>query len=459
MTAFTALPQLPHSQIANLQALGFSSMTPVQAATLPLILQGKDLCVQAKTGSGKTLAFGLGIMQKITVEAAHTQALVLCPTRELADQVSKFLRQLARFAANIKIVTLCGGQPVAAQRDSLLQPPHIIVGTPGRIRDHLERGTLHVGQCHTLVLDEADRMLEMGFRDEIDLIIRKFPGKRQNLSFSATWPAGMAQITAHLLPEAEHITVNDVSELPAIKQTFYDVAAQDKAQLLMKIISDKQPTAVMVFCNTRRECDQLCQELISRQMDALALHGDLEQRERDQVLICFAQGSCRILVATDVAARGLDINSVDLVINYQLAFDPEVHIHRIGRTARAGTQGEAVSLVSQDEVPRALALEEMQQKNLEWCDSTSWRQVQIKPLPATKSTLQIEGGRKAKTRPGDILGALTQDAGLLATDIGKIESGATCSWVAIERDSTRALRGMRQLKIKGKNCRIQLISR
>ncbi len=358
MTAFSTLNTLPDSQLDNLREMGYISMTPVQAATLPAILQGRDVRAQAKTGSGKTAAFGIGLLQQIDSTQFQTQALILCPTRELADQVSNALRQLARFTRNIKVLTLCGGQPISAQRDSLNHAPHIIVGTPGRILDHIKRENIQLDNLRTLVLDEADRMLEMGFRDDMEAIIEATPSSRQTLLFSATWPEAIAAISTRFQRDALSVVTEEVSELPNIEQQFIEASNSEKLPLLIALLSERQPSSCVVFCNTKRECDDIAAALNDRDISALALHGDLEQRDRERVLIRFANGSGRVLVATDVAARGLDIKSLALVVNYQLAWDPEVHVHRIGRTARAGEQGAAVSFVAADEMARAHALED-----------------------------------------------------------------------------------------------------
>ncbi|WP_048786460.1 ATP-dependent RNA helicase DbpA, partial [Pantoea vagans] len=366
MTAFTTLTDLPASQIANLADMGYTEMTPVQAATLPAILARRDVRAQAKTGSGKTAAFGIGLLQHIDSSRYVTQALVLCPTRELADQVSNVLRQLARFTRNIKILTLCGGQPISAQRDSLAHAPHIVVGTPGRILDHLKRETLKLDQLDTLVLDEADRMLEMGFRDDMEAVAALTPASRQTLLFSATWPESIASLSARFQRDALHVATEEVSELPAIEQEFIEASPSEKLPLLQALLAQRQPASCVVFCNTKRECDDIAAALNQQNISALALHGDLEQRDRERVLIRFANGSGRVLVATDVAARGLDIKALAMVVNYQLAWDPEVHVHRIGRTGRAGEQGSAVSFVAADEMARAHALEDFLQQPLRW---------------------------------------------------------------------------------------------
>ncbi|PEI03573.1 ATP-dependent RNA helicase DbpA [Pantoea agglomerans] len=458
MTAFSTLNSLPDSQLDNLREMGYTSMTPVQAATLPAILQGRDVRAQAKTGSGKTAAFGIGLLHHIDSTRFQTQALILCPTRELADQVGNVLRQLARFTRNIKVLTLCGGQPMSAQRDSLVHPPHIVVGTPGRILDHINRENLKLDQLSTLVLDEADRMLEMGFLNDMETIIEATPASRQTLLFSATWPDGITAISTRFQRDALSVVTEDVSELPSIDQQFFEASHNEKLGLLVALLSDRQPSSCVVFCNTRRECDDVAAALNARDISALPLHGDLEQRDRERVLIRFANGSGRVLVATDVAARGLDIKSLAMVVNYQLAWDPEVHLHRIGRTARAGEHGVAVSLVAADEMARAHALEDFLQQKLPWVPVSTLKKGSSKPLPAAMMTLCIDGGRKAKIRPGDILGALTGEAGYRAEQIGKIVLTPTHAYVAIEANQAKAaLVKLKQGKIKGKTCRAILL--
>nr|WP_239552941.1 ATP-dependent RNA helicase DbpA [Pantoea coffeiphila] len=458
VTAFSTLNLLPASQIENLNELGYLAMTPVQAASLPAILEGRDVRAQAKTGSGKTAAFGLGVMHRLDVSQYVTQSLVLCPTRELADQVSKELRRLARFTANIKILTLCGGQPMNAQRDSLLHAPHVVVGTPGRVLEHLKRETLKLDGVATLVLDEADRMLEMGFRDDIDAIISYCPQQRQTLLFSATWPEDIARISQRVQRDPLTVETGDVSDLPSIEQTFYEASAREKMSALTGLLSDRQPASCVVFCNTKRECDDIAASLGDAQISALALHGDLEQAERDRVLVRFANGSCRVLVATDVAARGLDIKSLAMVVNYQLSFDPEVHVHRIGRTARAGAEGCAVSFVAPDEMQRAHALEDFLQQRLAWRNVSELKSVAPKPLRAEMTTISLDGGRKAKIRPGDILGALTGDGGLSGDQVGKIDIAPTLAYVAIRQELVRkVMQQLTQVKIKGKTCRARIV--
>ena len=456
MTAFSTLNVLPEAQLTNLNELGYLTMTPVQAAALPAILEGRDVRVQAKTGSGKTAVFGLGLLQHIDATLFQTQSLILCPTRELADQVAGELRRLARFLPNTKILTLCGGQPFGAQRDSLQHAPHIIVATPGRLLDHLQKGTVSLDALQTLVMDEADRMLDMGFSDAIDDVIRFAPATRQTLLFSATWPEAIAAISGRVQKNPLTIEIDTVDALPAIEQQFFETSQQGKIPLLQKLLSQHQPASCVVFCNTKKDCQAVCDALNDAGQSALSLHGDLEQRDRDQTLVRFANGSTRVLVATDVAARGLDIKSLELVVNFELAWDPEVHIHRIGRTARAGNSGLAISFCAPEEAQRANILAEMLQLKLNWVNAPG--NIGIAPLAAEMATLCIDGGKKAKMRPGDVLGALTGDIGLDGADIGKITVHPAHVYVAVRQSvAHKAWKQLQGGKIKGKTCRVRLL--
>ncbi|MGL4674554.1 MAG: DEAD/DEAH box helicase, partial [Wohlfahrtiimonas sp.] len=301
---------LPTAQLDNLKDLGYLTMTPIQAAALPAILNGKDIVAQAKTGSGKTAAFGIGLLETIDATQFSTQSLVLCPTRELADQVSKELRRLARYIPNLKISSICGGVPVARQVQSMSQhPPHIAVGTPGRILDHLKRNTLSLKNIKMFVLDEADRMLDMGFADEMDAIISYAPKKRQTLLFSATYPENIKAISSRIQHNPIMIQIEETkADEPKIDQSvvLHDNNSEKDA-LVAKLLYRYEPESTVIFCNTIAACIELENYLYAQDIDVLSLHGDLEQRDRDQVLLRFSNRSCRVLVATDVAARGLDI--------------------------------------------------------------------------------------------------------------------------------------------------------
>ena len=348
VNAFSELALSP-PMLRNLNDLGYLTMTPIQAATLPLILDRRDLIAQAKTGSGKTAAFGIGILQRLNPTWFAIQALVICPTRELADQVANELRRLARYADNTKILTLCGGAPMRPQIASLEHGAHIVVGTPGRLRDHLGRGSIDLSTLQTLVLDEADRMIDMGFYEEIAGIVSACPAHRQTLLFSATYPDDIRTSSAPFLREPTEITVEAQHDDSRIEQRFYEVGYDQRNAAVALLLNHYKPTSTIAFCNTKIHCRELADELQARGFSALALYGELEQRERDEILVLFANGSCSVLVATDVAARGLDIQTLEAVINVDVSKDTEVHIHRVGRTGRGSARGLALSLCAPNE--------------------------------------------------------------------------------------------------------------
>ncbi|WP_421248228.1 ATP-dependent RNA helicase DbpA [Aeromonas jandaei] len=439
--------------LENLTTLGYLQMTPIQAQSLPLVLDGKDLIAKAKTGSGKTAAFGLGLLSSLDVNRLEVQALVLCPTRELADQVATEIRRLARTLPNVKLVTLCGGTPTAPQSATLSFGAHIAVGTPGRILKHLEQGTLELDSLKTLVLDEADRMLDMGFGEDINRVISHAPRDRQTLLFSATYPEGIAQMSRGVQRNPVEISVEALHEESAIEQKLYEVPAGQRLDALTWLLSHYQPSSCVVFCNTKRACNDVADHLAAKGFSALALNGDLEQRERDQVLVRFANGSATILVATDVAARGLDIKELGAVINYELTYDPEVHVHRIGRTGRAGQQGLALSLYQPNEAQRVNLIEEYQQAPMPLGDLDAIGRA-IKPLAPQMVTLSIDAGRKTKVRAGDILGALTGEGGIAGADVGKIQISEQYSYVAVKQSVAKAaLKRLQEGKIKGRSYR------
>ncbi|WP_438970898.1 ATP-dependent RNA helicase DbpA [Methylophaga sp.] len=456
-TSFSSL-NLPKTQLDALASLGYESMTPIQAQSLPEILNGRDVIAQAKTGSGKTAAFGIGLLEKLNPRFFGVQALVLCPTRELAEQVGKEIRKLARFMPNIKLVMLCGGKPIGPQIGSLEHGAHIVVGTPGRIQDHLRKHTLKLDGLKALVLDEADRMLDMGFADAMQAIIGQTPKKRQTLLFSATYPDSIQQISRQYQQNPLTVTVETEHNKDVIEQLIYEVNKNERDNALLALFAHYQPDTCVVFCHTKKQCDEVANFLKQHRIEALAIHGDLEQRERDQVLVRFANNSCPVLVATDVAARGLDIKDLKMVINYELPRDPEVYVHRIGRTGRAGQTGLAMSIVTPAETPRILAIEEAQKHTLTSGVLTSLDTDTTFTLQAPMATIQIDEGRKGKIRPGDILGALTGDAGLKGAQIGKIDIFDMSSYVAVDKSALRqALNYLSAGKIKGKAVRARVI--
>jgi ATP-independent RNA helicase DbpA len=455
--SFSSL-KLPETQISNLASLGYKKMTPIQAQSLPQILKGKDVIAQAKTGSGKTAAFGIGLLNGINPRFFGVQALIICPTRELADQVGKEIRRLARFTQNIKLVLLCGGKPLGPQIGSLEHGAHIVVGTPGRLQDHLMKGTLKLDGLKILVLDEADRMLDMGFADVMKDIISYTPKKRQTLLFSATYPDTIEKMSRSFQRDPVRVTVESKHTESVIEQLFYEVKKHERNSTLLGLFEHYHPSNAIVFCYTKKQCDEVADYLRDHRIDALAIHGDLDQRERDQVLVRFANNSCSVLVATDVAARGLDIKSLQAVINYELPRDPEIYVHRIGRTGRAGEKGMALSIFTQSEVVRVNAIADYQKKPSISDVPESLDRDPGYSLQAQMITIQLDAGRKSKLRPGDILGALTGDAGLVGSDIGKIDIFDMSSYVAIERTALRqAMNYLAQGKIKGRTVRARKI--
>ncbi len=444
----------------NLESLGYRAMTPIQAKALPLILQGKDVIAQAKTGSGKTAAFGLGLLTNLNVKRFRVQTLVLCPTRELADQVAQEVRKLARGIHNIKVLALCGGAPFGPQLGSLSHGAHIVVGTPGRIEEHLAKGSLQLADVNTFVLDEADRMLDMGFQPSLEAIMAYLPKRRQNLLFSATYSEDVRGIAERWMREPELVTVEATHDDNSIKQTFYRIEDDPEGRLtaLKILLLSVRPDTTLVFCNTKRETQEVADQLAKMGFCVRALHGDLEQRERDQTLVLFANKSASILVATDVAARGLDIDAVDLVVNYQLSRETEVHVHRVGRTGRAGAHGQAITLVSEKEQFKLDRLADFLNQTLTMVPLPSKNVLKDPSFKAPMATIQIDGGKKQKLRPGDILGALTKDGGLPGDAIGKMSITDNTAFIAVKRGIARdALNVIAGGKIKGKSFRARLL--
>lgn len=451
---FKLAPEL----LTNLESLGYRQMTPIQAEALPHVLAGKDLIAKAKTGSGKTVTFGLGLLSLLERDSFAVQALVLCPTRELADQVAKELRRLARTSANTKVVTLCGGAPFGPQVGSLEHGAHIVVGTPGRILKHLQKGTLMLGSVRAVVLDEADRMLDMGFYDDMATILAATPPQRQTLLFSATYPETIRQLSSAFQREPVEVTVESQHSDLNIRQCFYEVEKGRRTKTLAALLARYRPVSTVVFCHTRQQCQEVTDELQQRGIQALALHGDLEQKERDLVLVRFANRSVPVLVATDVASRGLDIKELEAVINYELPRDPEVYIHRIGRTGRAGSKGLALSLFIPSEAYRVNAIEEYQGSKVQLEELRSLDLPEDFTLTPPMVTLCIDGGRKEKVRPGDILGALTADDAVPSAMVGKIDIFDHVAYVAIDRSiRKKALRVLSEGKIKGRRFKVRAL--
>ena len=445
-----------------LKQLEYATMTPIQAASLPILLNGHDLIAQAKTGSGKTAAFAITLLTNLNPRRFAVQAMVLCPTRKLAEQVTQEIRRLARFEDNIKVLSLCGGTPIGPQRNSLEHGAHIVVGTPGRVMDHLERGSLRLDALNTLVLDEADRMLDMGFYDDIVVVAEHCPVRRQTMLFSATYPEGIAKLANQFLRNPQEVKLLEQHENSKIRQRFYEVKHEERLQAVATLLKHYRPISTLAFCNTKQQCRDLLDVLHAEGFHALTLNGDLEQRERDQVLIQFANRSCSILVATDVAARGLDIDRLEAVVNVDVTPDPEIYIHRIGRTGRADEDGWAFSLCSPRDRRRVDTIARLTGSEPEWHTLGSLQSRNDEPLVPPMVTLQILGGRKDKIRPGDVLGALTAEApgarNFTREQIGKITVTDQSTYIAVVREiAGEAVRKLATGKVKGKTVKVRAI--
>ncbi len=465
--SFATLPLPPHVR-ANLAQRGYTAMTPIQAASLPLALAGKDLIAQARTGSGKTAAFALALLANLNVRRFAVQALVLCPTRELAEQVTQELRRLAAAEDNVKVLTLCGGAPIRNQLASLEHGAHVVVGTPGRIMDHLERNSLDLQALNTLVLDEADRMLDMGFFDDISTVAQACPKQRQTLLFSATYPAGIAQLAAAFMRDPQTVKLAEAPAATQIKQLFFEVSENQRLHTVGLLLNHYRPVSTLAFCNTKAQCRDLVQVLRSAGFSALELHGDLEQRDRDQVLVQFSNRSTSVLVATDIAARGLDIAQLEAVINVDVTPDPATHTHRIGRTGRTargaldGAAGDATgwafTLASLHEMGAVGRIEQAQGQASAWLPVSSLVPTGQGPLRPPMATLQILGGRKEKIRAGDVLGALTKDLGFAAAQVGQINVNDFSTYVAVAADiAAQAERKLNAGRVKGKSVKVRLL--
>jgi ATP-independent RNA helicase DbpA len=445
-----------------IKEIGYEHMTEIQAKAIPELLDGKDLIGQSKTGSGKTAAFSIPVLQKTDVASRRVQALILCPTRELCSQVAREIRRLGRKSPGLQVITLCGGMPFGPQALAVEKGVHIVVGTPGRIQDHLRRATLSLSSIRTVVLDEADRMLDMGFQDDMEGILKACPPRRQTVFFSATFPDSIEDMSAAYQRAAVRVTVSGNEAKPDIHQVVYEAAVEHKPAVLKGLLAQISATSTIIFCNLKTTTVELAADLAKHGLSAAALNGDLMQIDRDKVLARFRNQSLRILVATDVAARGIDIQGLDLVVNYDLPSKVDAYVHRIGRTGRAGRKGLAISLAAPRENFRIEQIEELTGVKMErevFKALDKKLSAAEKPVEALMATIHINGGRKQKLRPGDILGALTGDAGQLqASDVGKIEIHDTFAYVAVSsRLARRACEALQDGRIKGRKFTVNLV--
>ncbi|MCO4745359.1 MAG: ATP-dependent RNA helicase DbpA [Proteobacteria bacterium] len=456
--SFESLDLRPELRV-GLKKLGYTAMTDIQAKAIPVALAGRDVVGHARTGSGKTAAFGLALLQKLDLRIREPQALVLCPTRELAQQLTSALRALAVGLDGARILTVTGGMPSRDQRDALAAGAHVIVATPGRVLQHLELERITLEKVEVLVLDEADRMLDMGFEEQVNDIIAFAPTDRQTLLFSATWPDEMAKLSTRVQQDPEIVGVQALVDDRLLRQSAVLCDYTVREQVLCDVLAKRTPTPTLVFCETRIQCNGVAGVLQQHGASVLVLSGELEQRERDEVLVQLRNQSARVVVATNVAARGLDLEGLGLVVCYEPTPEPGVHVHRVGRTARASAEGEAVSLVAgARELRRFEAIEAHMNTTIprtEWSPSGSRS---LDGWSAPFRTLRVLGGRKDKLRPGDILGALTRDVGLEGSDVGKIEIAERKAWVAVRSAVARqAADGLGRTRIKKKRFRVHLL--
>jgi len=445
MSSFQTITSISKDLLDTLDKLQFTQMTEIQEKAINPILDGRDILAQSKTGSGKTLAFGLPCIMRTNTNAFKPQTIIITPTRELADQIATELRKIASYKANLKILTLYGGVPLRAQADSLAKGAHILIGTPGRIQDHLAKETLSLDSIKTLVLDEADRMLDMGFYDEIVKIGSNMPRGKQTLLFSATFPANIEKLAKALLNQPLTIKVDTIIETNKIDELVYEIT--DKFKALTAIIQSYKPESLLIFCNTKAEVISLTDTLAGHGHSVIDIHGDLDQRDRNESVVAFSNGSKRIMVATDVASRGLDIKDIELVINYDLPFDAEVYTHRIGRTGRADATGIAISLFTpKDSEKCAYVLQKA-------------KKVQMKELRVDAKfkmvsqfdTLCLNGGKKTKLRAGDIIGTFCKEIGIENSMIGKINITDTKSYIALHHTTVdKVFKALKKVKIKKK---------
>ncbi|MBT3981177.1 MAG: ATP-dependent RNA helicase DbpA [Bacteriovoracaceae bacterium] len=447
---------LKQELLENLKELNFHSMTPIQAKGLPVVLAKRDIIAKAKTGSGKTAAFGLGILNSLNISNTRVQSLILCPTRELAEQVAKEIRTLARMLKNVKVLTITGGTPEYHQEKSLGHGAHIIVGTPGRVLRLLGKNTLKLHTANSLVLDEADRMLDMGFQEDILKIAHEIPKDRQTLLFSATFPEAIKDLGLELQSDAELVEVDTEHSKDIIEQSFFELEShKDKEEALLRVLAHYRPDRFLVFCKTKIISDSVAKFLRQNKVYAEAIHGDLLQNDRTEVLTMFSNRSLSALVATDVAARGLDIQDLELVINFDLPFSPEVYVHRVGRTARAGKKGIAISFFTAKQVDEFEEISEISGKKFQPQSIKELSSASEYDLTPPMTTIYISGGKKDKLRPGDIVGAIVGEVGLDFKEIGKISVTNVTSFVAIVSEKAEeVVFKLRSGKIKNRKFKV-----
>lgn len=452
-SSFASLP-LVAPLLQAVAELGYTHLTPIQEQALPPLLAGLDLIGQSQTGTGKTVAFALPLLQRLRSER-ELQALILCPTRELCAQVAREVRRLGRHFQGLRVVELAGGQPLGPQAGTLERGVHVAVGTPGRIIDHLQRGTLDLRNVGTLVLDEADRMLDMGFTEQVEQIISATPESRQTVLFSATLPPSIVRISAVCQQDPVQVRIAEPSGVAAIRHVAFPTAPDTRLDTLLAVLAAYRPDSAILFCNLKVTVAEVADALTRAGYSADALHGDLDQFDRDRVMAKFRNQSTRLLVATDVAARGIDVAQLDAVINVDLPAQPEIYVHRVGRTGRAGATGIAVSLATPRDSSKLARIEALMGVTFETATATATPPTTSTGTAATMVTLRIGGGRKDKLRPGDILGALTGEGGLTKDDVGRIETHDHHTFVAVSAPVVdRAFAWLQEGRIKARRFRV-----
>jgi ATP-dependent RNA helicase DeaD len=501
------------------EELGYEAPTPIQAQTIPLLMAGRDVIAQAQTGTGKTAAFGIPIVERVDPAVRAPQALVLAPTRELAVQVAEAIHRLGR-GRRVSVLPIYGGQPIDRQLRALRHGVQVVVGTPGRVMDHLRRETISLAGVRLLVLDEADRMLDMGFIEDVEYILQHLPADRQTALFSATMPGPVSALGRRQMRDPERVQIEkETVTVPQTRQTVYEVSGRNKLDSLARILDAENPASAIIFCRTKREVDELAESLQARGYLAEPIHGDLSQRERDAAMARFRQGQAELLIATDVAARGLDIPDVTHVINYDIPMDPESYIHRIGRTGRAGRAGEAVTLVEPRERRQLRVIEQLIGRRLtpgripsvadvarrrrerfkkqvaeaieggeleaqlllveELCEEyeptdiaaaalkllaeREKEGVRVEPMDGDGVTpepgmtrLFLGAGRKDGIRPLDVVGAIANEAGLPGRQVGTIDILDHVTFVEVpEEAAARVIAAMRKTTLRGRRVKVE----
>lgn len=457
MPSFKEL-RLHPALLQSLQELKYTSPTPIQESAIPLLLQHKDVAGQAETGSGKTAAFGLPLLQSIDPALQQVQALVIVPTRELAVQVRQELKLYGKHIQGLKISAFYGGHAFSQERASLAHPPQILVGTPGRLTDHLNRKTLDLHNTAHLVLDEADKLLEMGFEEELDQVIHALPTQRQTVLFSATMPDNVKRLIANSLKDPHFVKASATANPDQIKMIGIKVEHTDRTAVVTRLLQSINHAGTVVFTNTRVTANELTTQLQEEGLSAKALHGGMEQPDRDKAMTLFRNGTTQILIATDLAARGLDIAALKTIIHYELPDDEASYQHRSGRTGRAGKSGVVYTLATSRDENKLNTWEQVRMD--EWLPASSFKAKAINKTEKANTfvTLHINGGRKDKLSPRDVVGAVIAEAGLKADQIGKIEIQDRSSFVAVpEAVSQHVLIKLSEGKIKGRKYKVHLV--